>query len=519
MAFNFKKHSNNVSLLERQVRMDVSDRRKKHTLDAEVDTQTDYSSFQSLKEKYIPAIVDKYTYYAEEIKRRFEPIDVEKNHKQKLTNSKNYFRGTSPDQVRNNKTFEEKSNYGQKVKKYRENLIKIFTNEKYSQDYNALPYVELGLSSIKDLPSYDLHFSKQNNKCFFCGRDLYTGHFRQGKIQLEHLVDKANWMKQIADGQDLLIKFFDSNPQDLPSLKAVEDDAAYIKAVIESNAVNCYQNWMFADAECNCSKMDLPSDVFIDFMQQIHNVNTPEIISKNKKLFEIAKQNNSNYREVDPVKVSLTNAAKSYELYHEFLSDLIENSGVDIDLGNILYSHAGDTPDDILNKIDELQLALQLPVFKDLIEGQTYKSRAESFKVSIYEKKGKDFKDKKTLYISKDDCFCAICGRKNTDSSPLNRNQGFCVFDVTAELDNFQWQLVHTDCAGRCQNISVRTIRFLAQQITKYTPKREQIIKEVGTDINNIYKTFLRHLESLRTELGEVKAAFNFYRFIRRGGR
>jgi hypothetical protein len=234
MAFNFKKHSNNVSLLERQVRMDVSDRRKKHTLDAEVDTQTDYSSFQSLKEKYIPAIVDKYTYYAEEIKRRFEPIDVEKNHKQKLTNSKNYFRGTSPDQVRNNKTFEEKSNYGQKVKKYRENLIKIFTNEKYSQDYNALPYVELGLSSIKDLPSYDLHFSKQNNKCFFCGRDLYTGHFRQGKIQLEHLVDKANWMKQIADGQDLLIKFFDSNPQDLPSLKAVEDDAAYIKAVIES---------------------------------------------------------------------------------------------------------------------------------------------------------------------------------------------------------------------------------------------------------------------------------------------
>jgi hypothetical protein len=139
----------------------------------------------------------------------------------------------------------------------------------------------------------------------------------------------------------------------------------------------------------------------------------------------------------------------------------------------------------------------------------------------IRDKKASDFKDKKTIFATKDECHCGICGKKTTEPSPLNRTSSSTLFDITDSLDDFQWQLVHTDCASRCGYLSVRTLRFLAQKITKYKPEREKITKSLGSDIEGIYKAFKKHLKDLEQNLSfaPAKAAFNFYRFIRRGGR
>jgi len=68
----------------------------------------------------------------------------------------------------------------------------------------------------------------------------------------------------------------------------------------------------------------------------------------------------------------------------------------------------------------------------------------------------------------------------------------------------------------------VRTLRFLAQQISKYTPEREKITASLGPNIENIYKTFVKHLEDLQNQLFKtsmLQVAFNLAKFIRRGGR
>lgn len=75
------------------------------------------------------------------------------------------------------------------------------------------------------------------------------------------------------------------------------------------------------------------------------------------------------------------------------------------------------------------------------------------------------------------------------------------MFDVTEDATDFQWQLVHSDCAERCQQFSIRTLRFLAQKIKAYGPEREKITSTLGTDIEKVYKDFLHHLQSLKSIL------------------
>lgn len=68
----------------------------------------------------------------------------------------------------------------------------------------------------------------------------------------------------------------------------------------------------------------------------------------------------------------------------------------------------------------------------------------------------------------------------------------------------------------------MRTLRFLAQQIARYKPEREKVTASLGLNIENIYKTFVKHLEDLQNQLSAtpiMQKAFNLARFIRRGGR
>jgi len=462
-------------------------------------------------------ITDKVKNIVNELKRKNAPIDRQYNFEtkykggntdyKKITSLASLYKKTKDD-----RTFE-----------FRKTTINLIDG-KYKENYASLTYQSLNLKESDSLENEIAHFEKQKDKCYYCGRDLYSGKFNQNNIHLEHLVDKANWIDQIIDGEELMMKFFDTAAESFSNYEKAKEDASYIKAIIQSNAVNSLQNWMYADSECNLSKMDLPHFEFINFMKQIQNVNTPEILNKNKEIYKNFSANNENYKGKKPSDINTTGKSKSYEIYHEFLSSLIENSTPNYpeDLASKLYLTVGTPPSHVLEKIDELQDILSSPQYKQVIDTESYISRKNSFDSLIRDKKASDFKNKKTLFATKNECLCGICGRQISEPSPLNRVSTSTVFDITESLDDFQWQLIHSDCAARCGNLSVRTLRFLAQQISQYTPEREKITASLGPNIENIYKTFVRHLDDLRNQLSSasiLQVAFNLAKFIRRGGR
>ena len=187
-----------------------------------------------------------------------------------------------------------------------------------------------------------------------------------------------------------------------------------------------------------------------------------------------------------------------------------------------MYLTVGTPPSHILDKINDLLTELEKPAYKQAIDNESFISRKNSFNSLMRDKKASNFKDKKTLFATKEDCLCGVCGKRIGEPSPLNRVSSSTVFDITESLDDFQWQLVHADCAARCGILSVRTLRFLAQQISRYTPEREKITASLDPNIENIYKTFVKHLEDLQNQLSAtpiMQKAFNLARFIRRGGR
>jgi hypothetical protein len=521
MPFNFKKYSNSAFLLGRQVKMNVLDRRKKHDLDVKNETQ-EANQLQSANVVYQDAqvvadiIQDKIEYEIKELKRRQEPIDKQHNLEVKYrVGNNNYKSLTDP----YNATKDVKD---ERTEKFRKNLIKLTTG-KLGKKYKELPDFDLKIKPSLSLKDEQIHFEKQQDKCYYCGRDLYSGKFSQTHIHLEHLIDKSNWIDEIIYGEKLLIEFFNSPPQDISDYEKASNDASYIKSVIKSNAVNSLQNWMYADAECNQSKMDLTHYDFINFMEQIQFINTPGIINKNKEIYKKFALLDQNYKDKKPGDVIETGKSKSYEIYHEYLSSIIENFETSLpeDIMSILYLSAGTPPGKILEKIIELEEILKNPQYSEATQNTNFMSRNNSFNELIRDKKASDFKDKKTIFATKNECHCGICGKKTTEPSPLNRTSSSTLFDITDSLDDFQWQLVHTDCASRCGYLSVRTLRFLAQKITKYKPEREKITKSLGSDIEGIYKAFKKHLNDLEQNLSfaPAKAAFNFYRFIRRGGR
>ena len=462
-------------------------------------------------------IKDKTTYVVKELKRKEVPIDKQKNYKGKHdSGNKKYLRGTSL-------LFLDSKDEDKKIQKFKE-ITKNLLRGNYKQSYFDLPYPSLDLKESSGLKDEIAHFDKQQDKCYYCGRNLYSGKFSQGNIHLEHLIDKSNWIDQIILGEELMMKFFDTPIEAMPNYNKAREDAGYIKAIIQSNAVNSLQNWMYADAECNMSKMDLTNYDFIYFMEQIQNVNTPEIINKNKAVYENFFSNNQNYMKINAKDFIASGNSKSYEIYHEYLSSIIENSMPNIpdNLSSKLYLTVGTPPSHILDKINDLLTELEKPEFKQAIDNDSFISRKNSFDSLIRDKKASDFKDKKTLFATKEDCLCSICGKKNSEPSPLNRVSTSTVFDITESSDDFQWQLVHTDCAARCQILSVRTLRFLAQQIARYKPEREKVTASLGPNIENIYKTFVKHLEDLQNQLSAtpiMQVAFNLAKFIRRGGR
>jgi len=462
-------------------------------------------------------IKDKTTYVVKELKRKEVPIDKQKNYEGKHdSGNKKYLRGTSL-------SFLESNDKDKKIQKFKEQTKKlIFGN--YKQSYFDLPYPSLDLKESSSLKDEEVHFDKQQDKCYYCGRNLYSGKFTQGNIHLEHLIDKSNWINQIIHGEELMMKFFDTPIEAMPNYNKAKEDAGYIKAIIQSNAVNSLQNWMYADVECNMSKMDLTNYDFIYFMEQIQNVNTPEIINKNKAVYENFSSNNQNYMKINAKDFITSGNSKSYEIYHEYLSSLIENNipNISEELSSKLYLTVGTPPSHILDKINDLLIELKKPEFKQAIDNDSFISRKNSFDSLIRDKKASDFKDKKTLFATKEECLCSICGKKLSEPSPLNRVSTSTVFDTTENSDDFQWQLVHTDCAARCQILSVRTLRFLAQQIARYKPEREKVTASLGPNIENIYKTFVKHLEDLQNQLSAtpiMQVAFNLAKFIRRGGR
>lgn len=501
--------------------MNVLDRRKKHDLDVKNETQ-EANQLQSANVVYKDAqvvadiIQDKIEYEIKELKRRQEPIDKQHNLEVKYrVGNNNYKSLTDP----YNATKDVKD---ERTEKFRKNLIKLTTG-KLGKKYKELPDFDLKIKPSSSLKDEQIHFEKQQDKCYYCGRDLYSGKFSQTHIHLEHLIDKSNWIDEIIYGEKLLIDFFNNPPQDISDYEKTLNDASYIKSVINSNAVNSLQNWMYADAECNQSKMDLTHYDFINFMEQIQSINTPGIINKNKEIYKKFASSNQNYKDKKPGDVIETGKSKSYEIYHEYLSSIIENFETNLpeDIIPILYLSAGTPPGKILDKIIELEEILETPQYSEATQNTNFMSRSNSFNELIRDKKASDFKDKKTIFATKDECHCGICGKKTTEPSPLNRTSSSTLFDITDSLDDFQWQLVHTDCASRCGYLSVRTLRFLAQKITKYKPEREKITKSLGSDIEGIYKAFKKHLNDLEQNLSfaPAKAAFNFYRFIRRGGR
>ncbi len=462
-------------------------------------------------------ITDKVKNIVNELKRKNAPIDKQHNLETKYNGgNRNYKKITSLyylyDESKDDRTFD-----------YRQTTIKL-VNGKYKKAYASLDYAALGLKESDSLQDEINHFEKQQDKCYYCGRDLYSGKFNQTNIHLEHLVDKANWIDEIIEGEKLMMKFFDTPSESFSNYEKAKEDASYIKAIIQSNAVNSLQNWMYADSECNLSKMDLPHFEFINFMQQIQNVNTPEIINKNKAIYAEFSSNNLNYKGKKPDDIIVTGKSKSYEIYHEYLSSLIENSIPNIpeNLSSKLYLTVGTPPSHILDKINDLLTELEKPAYKQAIDNESFLSRKNSFDSLIRDKKASNFKDKKTLFATKEDCLCGVCGKRIGEPSPLNRVSSSTVFDITESLDDFQWQLVHADCAARCGILSVRTLRFLAQQISRYTPEREKITASLGPNIENIYKTFVKHLEDLQNQLSAtpiMQVAFNLAKFIRRGGR
>jgi hypothetical protein len=519
MPFNFKKHSNNASFIDQRVILDSVDRPEKKVIDTKSEVRPLISATEIVSAKarnWADIITDKIKYEAKELKRKNEIIDKQKNLEVKYNaGNRDYKNSTNPDLVyvpaKDEIIYQFKSN------------LKKLTQGEMGKRYSKLPVIDLQVKQSVLIKDEQIHFEKQNDKCYYCGRDLFSGRFSQSNIHLEHLIDKANWVKEITEGEQLLLKFLQTPAQDILDYDASLNDASYIKSVIQSNSVNSLQNWMYADAECNSSKANLPHYEFINFMEQIQNINTPEIINKNKAIYTDFISVNQNYKGKKPRDVTTSGNAKSYEIYHEYLSIIIENNTENSpeNLVSELYLSPGTPPSRILEKIDNLLDILSRAEYKKAINNENFLSRRNSFDSLIRNKKANNFKDKKTLFATKDDCLCGVCGKRISESSPLNLSSSATVFDITESLDDFQWQLVHSDCAARCGNLSVRTLRFLAQQITKYKPEREKITKSLGPDIEGIYKTFKKHLSDLRSRLSfaPAKAAFNFYRFIRRGGR
>jgi len=473
-------------------------------------------------------ISDKVMYTVKEIKKRkiLDPTIIKYFKNKKIysrakTGNREYFISTNADLSMELTSEELKSlSKDKKALEFRKQL-EILNQPPLKNNYeflqNTMPDFKLTLTDSKGKTELE-HFNKQNDKCYYCGRDLYGGLFEKGEIHLEHMVDKANWRNEINDGQKLLIDFI-SNKNMMENKKALED-AQYITGVIEQNAVNSFQNWVYADAECNMSKGDLPHFSFIDFMQKIHSVNTPLIINKNKLIYQNFSENANNFKNI---KIDTTYQVKSYEVYHEYLVNLLENHEEfsTIEQLNELYLPVITSYSNVLEKINELELILKKPEFKAIIEDKNYISRLNSFNETIRGKKAADFKDDKTFQSTYELCSCSICGNKLTNPSPLELSSNLTLFDVTESVDNFQWQLVHADCAKRCGKISVKTIRFLAQKINNYNPERNKITEKLGSNIEQIYKNFKKHLLSLKEEMAKMpeKTAFNLFKFIRRGGR
>ena len=529
MPFNLKKFSAVATSIHQSVFDNIMNKLQNSDFLSELFQSTSDATEVESKEQIQPeknkvilqtwsdTVTDKVKNIVNELKRKNAPIDRQHNFEVKYNGgNRNYKKITSLyylyDESKDSRTDD-----------YRQTTIKLIDG-KYKKVYANLDYPPLGLKESDSLQEEINHFEKQQDKCYYCGRELYSGKFNQANIHLEHLVDKANWIDQIIDGEELMMKFFDTPSESFSNYEKAKEDASYIKAIIQSNAVNSLQNWMYADSECNLSKMDLPHFEFINFMKQIQNVNTPEIINKNKAIYVEFSSNNLNFKGKKPDDIITTGKSKSYEIYHEYLSSIIENSTPNVpeQLLPKLYLTVGTPPSHILDKITDLLTELQRPEYKQAIDNQSFVSRKNSFDSLIRDKKASNFKDKKTLFATKNECLCGICGRQISEPSPLNRVSTSTVFDITESLDDFQWQLIHSDCAARCGSLSVRTLRFLAQQISQYTPEREKITASLGPNIENIYKTFVRHLDDLRNQLSSasiLQVAFNLAKFIRRGGR
>lgn len=372
------------------------------------------------------------------------PIDRQKNYKVKcLGRNKLYLKGTSL-------RFLESNDEDKKIQKFKE-ITKNLILGNHKQSYFDLPYPSLDLKESSGLKDEQAHFDKQQDKCYYCGRNLYSGKFTQGNIHLEHLIDKSNWIDQIIHGEELMMKFFDTPIGAMPNYNKAREDAGYIKAIIQSNAVNSLQNWMYADVECNMSKMDLTNYDFIYFMEQIQNVNTPEIINKNKAVYENFSSNNQNYMKINAKDFITSGNSKSYEIYHEYLSSLIENNIPNIPekLSSKLYLTVGTPPSHILDKINDLLTELEKPEFKQAIDNDSFISRKNSFDSLIRDKKANDFKDKKTLLPLKKNVYVAFVAKNSASPLPsiASQHPQFLTPLKTQMIFNGNWfiQIVQQD--------------------------------------------------------------------------
>jgi len=501
MAFNFKKQSGfpasnpiNESLPSQGLVSDIY-QKIKQKLEQPSKNQSNYN--QDIKD-WVEEKVKSTLHHAQEVMRKSVVVDKQKNIQQKYQGG--------------NTSYKNLSNPYKSTK--RQDIDPIYLhlrsnqqvlNTDYNSQYESLTNREnLNLNVSKDLKDEIEHFEKQNDKCYYCGRELYSGKFTQDNIHLEHLIDKSRWINEIVEGQKLLIKYFKSGIND----ENINKDAGFIVSIIESNAVNSLQNWMYADVECNMCKMDLPHFSFIDFMNQIGNIQTSQITKRNKEIYEKFEKENKNFTEISAKDISLQSQAKSFELTLEYLSNLIleSNKNLPDHIQAQLHSESGLRPKHAKQKIDGLLILIeQTPELKDIIKKENYKLILNNFQ-NLAEPGPKNYSRKKIIFATQDKCSCAICGKNIKESSPLNVDSSLVFFDVTEDPTDFQWQLVHSDCAGRCQQFSIKTLRFLAQRIKTYGPEREKITKSLGTDIEKIYKEFSTHLNSLKSFLKQDSA-------------
>lgn len=359
--------------------------------------------------------------------------------------------------------------------------------------------------------------------CYFCGRGLFNTMFDDRRIQIEHLTPKTILAEKLTQGANVLVNV-EKSPVDLQSPENKEA-ISYIKTVIESNAVNSLSNWAMADGQCNACKQTLNQSEFIYFMGEINKANTAAIISKNKSLYEEAKNSRVPFNP-EASSIFENKKSKCNQLFLQTVLDAIEGS--DLKIPSLEESQL--TAQDSARRISRKFLRLvNIPDVRKLFLEQDYKTLVNNFnQINMYTDEIRA--NKQILFFLKDKLDCPVCGNAIKNSSPVNKKQSYQIVDVTISVSDIQNQLIHTDCLDFVAILSLPALKGLAKMVTDFTPQRDAMAKEKQTLIENMFRKFDDYVQFLKKQISDFKVyvnytaisrgektSFNLFKFLRIG--